>query len=531
MTVLNRNKLSFVVLFLFLCILFRIDFRFKSTVECCSDDYDYFSHATTLAIDYDLDYSNQIFSGHPFYYEYNGKVAPAGFPGSGFLAAPFLFLGNLIDSITPNNSKTEILNYKLLFYSLSPIFYFFCGYFITFQSLINLNLKPKKFSLLIIIFGSGISYFAFERFSMTHAYEFFIISAIILSLIIFYKNGSTKSAIMIPVLLMSSFLVRMSNIFIFIIPLFIKYLIQNRFEIKRSLIKRYSFQITTLFTFLFYFYLSYKIYGRIIFNPQTVYGTNISFDYIIGTDETLLSIIKFNFLNLLKILFGNEFGIIWMSPILFAGFLSIFFNIDRKNFYIKFILLICFVQNFAIVLLWKSTAASYGFRYLYSLVPLSIIALYYSKDRFTINLLYKYTVLISIFSILGLIFFETTEQTQLSMVEITNSFGAIRNYSEPEYVTGLLKSFLQFNSYLIIFSTSLLGVYFFKTALLFFTKDSLLIFLANLGLPSDNSDFVNYINQLADISWYKISTITLFLVLIIYKVILLDDKLENNTFD
>ena len=117
------------------------------------------------------------------------------------------------------------------------------------------------------------------------------------------------------------------------------------------------------------------------------------------------------------------------------------------------------------------------------------------------------------------------------MVEITNSFGAIRNYSEPEYVTGLLKSFLQFNSYLIIFSTSLLGVYFFKTALLFFTKDSLLIFLANLGLPSDNSDFVNYINQLADISWYKISTITLFLVLIIYKVILLDDKLENNTFD
>ena len=71
----------------------------------------------------------------------------------------------------------------------------------------------------------------------------------------------------------------------------------------------------------------------------------------------------------------------------------------------------------------------------------------------------------SIFSNLSLLFFETTEQTQLSMVEIENSFGLMRNYSEPNYVTGVFKSFTELNSYLIIFTTSFVGVVFFKILL------------------------------------------------------------------
>ena len=34
-----------------------------------------------------------------------------------------------------------------------------------------MDLNFSKYKLLIIYSGSGITYFAFERFSMTHAYE------------------------------------------------------------------------------------------------------------------------------------------------------------------------------------------------------------------------------------------------------------------------------------------------------------------------------------------------------------------------
>ena len=99
-------------------------------------------------------------------------------------------------------------------------------------------------------------------------------------------------------------------------------------------------------------------------------------------------------------------------------------------------------------------------------------------------------------------FFETTEQTALSMEEVKNSFGIIRRYSEPYFVTGVLKSLTEFDSYLIIITTSFVGIMVFKILLLFFDKLSLINFLASLGLPTENTDFLNYldiINQLSNV--------------------------------
>ena len=48
----NKKQIaSSIALFIIISLFFRIDFRFKDTVECCSDDFDYFSHAETIAID------------------------------------------------------------------------------------------------------------------------------------------------------------------------------------------------------------------------------------------------------------------------------------------------------------------------------------------------------------------------------------------------------------------------------------------------------------------------------------------------
>ena len=125
----------------------------------------------------------------------------------------------------------------------------------------------------------------------------------------------------------------------------------------------------------------------------------------------------------------------------------------------------------------------------------------------------------SIFSNLSILFFETTEQTQLSIVEIINSFGALRNYSEPAYVTGVVRSLTEINSYLIIFTTSLVGVIFFKLLLIMFDVSVLINFLNTLGLPTENQDFILYLENLEIISVNKILLIILFLFSFCYYVV------------
>ena len=503
----KKNLLRIILLFFIISLFFRIDFRFKSSVECCSDDFDYFSHAETIVIDRDFDYTNQLPPNHSFVYKNleNGKIAPVGFPGAGILAVPFFYMGNLIDEYFNPAGGSEILNYTLLFYSLSPVVYFFASIILIFKSCRYLNLNVEKYKLLTLISGSGITYFAFERFSMTHIYEMFIISLLIWNCINFYKNDSNLSASFIPISLMISFLVRMSNYYVFLIPYLIKLIMPKK---TKNIFRNLYFQISSALSIYLYSTISHMIYGKLMFNPQEVYGTNVTVGSVLNDNNNLLDFLITKLSDLFIIIFGNEFGIFWVSPIIFSGFLILFLNIKNIN-KSNFLLLICFLQNLAIVLIWRSTAASYGFRYLYSLVPLCIIILYLHQKKSQTNRILYLAVLMSIFSNLSLLFFETTEQTQLSMIEIENSFGLMRNYSEPNYVTGVFKSFTELNSYLIIFTTSFVGVVFFKILLLLFDKASIFNFLNSLGLPTDNQDFIKYLENLEIISVYKIMIIFL----------------------
>ena len=518
----KKNIVSLAIIFLILSLFFRVDFRFKTTVECCSDDYDYFSHAQTIAIDYDFDYSNQLPETHPYVYKNNFKITPVGYPGTGILSSPFLFLGNFIDKNFSNSDGSEILNYSLLLYSISPIFYFFIGFKALVESINLLKINFNKYKLLILISGSGLSYFAFERFSMTHVFEFFIISILIKHCIKFYKNNNNLSSVIIPPILMVSYLVRMSNLYVFLLPLIIKSFVMQRFNSENKLIKRSHFIVSSIITFIFYTFISNLIYGKLIINPQEVYGSNVSINSLTTNSNSLIDFLLISIKDILNIFFGNEFGIAWVSPIIFSGLvLSIYSLKNIKNFG-NWLILICFAQNFFVILIWRSTGASYGFRYLYSLVPLCIVIFYLNKEIYTNNIFFKLIFFTSVFSNLAIIFFETTEQTALSMDEIKNSFGIIRRYSAPYFVTGVLKSITEFDSYLIIITTSFVGIMVFKILLLFFDKLSLINLLAGLGLPTENTDFLNYLDIINELSNVKVLLLTAFLLrisfFIVYKI-------------
>lgn len=502
----KKQFFKILMLFIVISLFFRIDFRFKTSVECCSDDYDYYAHAETIALDQDFDYSNQLPDLHPFTYENEGKRSPVGFPGAGIMASPFLFIGNYLDVNFNLNTGSEVLNYKLLLYSMSPIFYFFLSFIIQFKSLVRLEFDVNKYKLLMLISGSGISYFAFERFSMTHVYEMFIISLLIWALIGFYKYNNSLSGFLIPPILMFSFLIRMSNFYVFIIPLIIRSIIKEKFHKSNNLLNNYYFILSSVATFLSYNFISNEIYGKLIINPQEVYGTDVTVGSVLS--GSIGNLITQSLSDFFLILFGNEFGIFWVSPIIFSGFILLLFDFKNINKLSTFLLIICFAQNFAIILIWRSTAASYGFRYLYSLVPLAVLIFYEYKSSSN-SKYFDLVFYMSIFSNLSILFFETTEQTQLSTVEIENSFGIIRNYSEPEYVTGIFKSFFELNSLLIIFTTSLIGVIFFKLLLLIFEISLILEKLSQLGLPTKNEDFLLYLDNLSLISINKLVLIIL----------------------
>jgi len=119
----NRHIFSFLIFLLLLLLFVKTDYRFVSSINCCGDDYDYFIHAVTITTDFDLDYSNQL--NEENHIRYNGKIAPKGFIGTGIMATPFLFIGNLLNKIFANQS---VFNFQILMYSLSSIFYLLISY-------------------------------------------------------------------------------------------------------------------------------------------------------------------------------------------------------------------------------------------------------------------------------------------------------------------------------------------------------------------------------------------------------------------
>jgi len=472
-----KTKYKFLLIFFSISLFLKTDFRLEEDIYCCGDDHDYYSHSETLVIDFDLDYTNQLEGYEKSRYFNNNKIAPIGFVGSGILATPFIFLGNSLDKIIILNSG---VNFKILFYSFSSIFYLYLSIFFLLKIK---NLIYKEFKNLNVIFlflGSGLSYYSFERFSMTHTYEVFAITMISYFSIKLINNIDNKNSydyFLLSFFLFLSFNIRWVNYFAFLIPFFLFKLFNTK-NIK--LLKSKAFLSISTFLLFLTLYINYSIYGIATLNPNDVYSKgDLSnsfqiFSNIFKTTESFFII-----------LFSKEFGILYFSPIIFFGLIIIIFKVFKYHSFSSFLGLLIYLQVFAIVIIWQSTASSYGFRYLLCLTPISVILLLewfknsaIENKEFILNFL----IGISIFSLISTLFFETTLQTQLSTDEEVNAFGQLLRYTEPEYLTGYLKSFFALNAYLKIFVTSFLGLLFFKLVFQFMTVEAFLDFISRFGI-------------------------------------------------
>ncbi|MDC0595371.1 hypothetical protein OAP09_01640 [Acidimicrobiia bacterium] len=531
---LNKKYLTLFFLLFFL-ILLRTDYRFIEKPLCCGDDHDYFSHAETLVIDFDLDYSNQLAGSENKRYNNLGRIAPKGFVGTGLLAAPFLFLGSIIDNLLfrfMDFDPNKIFNYKILLYSLSSIFYFFVSIFLIHKTLYKLKIESKINHILLIFLGSGLPYFAFERYSMTHVYEIFTISLLFYLSYKFYsfeEKNNKIYAFLIPAVMVLSLLVRWTNYYVLLLPIIFKLLFISKLDKSASLLKMLSTYFSLVLSLVSYLFINYSIYGFVGINPNKIYSNAGSkLNYFLDSITNLPLFLKQNTLYFSKVLFSEEFGIFWFSPIIFlGGILTILLFMNReKPLLLKILLFLTFSQVFGTVLVWTSTASSYGYRYLYSLIPISIFIYYSFKNNQGKKLSSYYLFYFSLIGLGGFIFFETSELTSLR--EEVNSFDVLVPYTQPEYLSGIFKSAVNYESYLKIFSTSFLGALTFKILILFIGINKFDYYLVQAGLPAENDDFQALLLQINDISIDKFIFVFLFLYYFSRKISLISGKDYQN---
>ena len=524
----KSNLLFIFFLYLIIVLLFtKIDYRFVEEIPCCQDDHDYYSHSETIAIDFDLDYSNQFKGNEKERYFNNNVIAPRGFIGSGLLASPFLFVGNFLEQSI--NTGSKIFNYKILFYSLSSIFYFFLSIYLIHISLKQLKIKINLNYLFLLFMGSGMPYFVFERYSMTHVYEVFTISLVIYTVVKFYTNDSEINyfSLLIPLASILSICVRWVNYHVIFIPFIIKMLFRKKINNEYKLSNNYLFYLSYIASLSIFLFLNKAIYGVYTMNPALVYGNSSKLSSFLN--QEFFIIIKTIFISMFKILFSTEFGIFWFSPILFIGLsFLIYFIFTSKKYNILQYLLILFIYGipFSTVILWQSTASSYGFRYLYSLIPIALLIYGKWGLDYENRLVTNYLLYFSIFSSFSIIFFETSIQTSLS--QNINTFGIDDRFSQPEYLIGYLKSFTNIEAYLKIFSTSFLGVIFFKLLFMFFRVSTVNNLLSNLNLPVENDDYITFVRNIEIISAPQIFIFFLILFLIVLSFVLLIKKSSHS---
>ena len=510
------SKISLILFLVVIFLLFlKIDFRFAEGIFCCGDDHDYYAHAETIVEDFDFDYSNQFYGYENRRFNLNGKIAPKGFFGSGLLAAPFLLLGNVFENISNSlfsNPLNTFMNYKLFFYSMSAPSYFFITTYLLFKIFKLNKLDVSPFNILLLLSSSGVAYFAFERFSMTHVYEVFSVTLIFYTSFNFYiSENKNKYGILTAFAILLAFLVRMVNYYIIFIPLIVKFLLIQKTKI--SIYKNPFFLLGSLISIFIFIFLSLKIYGIVSINPETLYGKKgVLSDFI--SSENLIDFLLLNIKNSFIVIFGKEFGLLWFSPILIFGPLMLLFRYKKYKKMQILIFLIPFVQSMGAVLLWQSTASSYGFRYLFSLAPVAIIYYFFNIDKLKYLWFDKVLKIFCIFSLISILFFETTELTQLSLTPEINSFGRNLRYVEPNYLIGYINSFFVLDSYLKIFTTSFLGVIALKSLFLIFGTSTIIDLFENLGLPTNNSDFINLTSEIELVSFTKLLLVVIYILFI-----------------
>ena len=463
----KKAILNYRILFIFLFCLFFIPAHFLNDKQKSGDDLSYLSHAMTLGIDFDLDYENEIAITYNKYHN-----IPAHFIGTGALVAPFVGFFAIIDKMNNHNvieNRQEYFTSWSYFGFLFGInFYFLISILMLYEVLKKLfNLKISI--LLFSVTSSGILYYTLGRYTMSHSMEFFS-STLIIYLVfkLFYIAQNNEKTFLLSFFVGFSTVmmlwIRPSNYTVILLPFIVYFIlvIMNNQKINQKI--TFSIGLSIVLWLLPYFIFNNYFFHSIIPSTEEVYGGDLMQE--MGIPNGILN--KLLYLasltpNLLLVLFSSEVGVLYSSPIIVLGLVGALYFFIQKFHDNKFLFLLIFALSFiyfsfpfAIVLVWKTTASDYGYRYLFSLIPLSIFFFGYLYLKLSENFFLKLMVyLLFTIGILNLFFFKTT--LELFPQPQINVYGKYHNASLKNYEYHLMSEIVTPKTWILAMGKTYFG--------------------------------------------------------------------------
>jgi len=442
------------------CLLFNPAYLFHENIR--GDDASYLAHTFTIALDGDLDYCNEVNFDKKGCETGIGRTAPPHPIGTGIVHTPIVKLFSFID-ILQNHPVLKDRHQYIgswsflgLFISVTCCFIFGLLFFI--HAIESFTLAIPRWLILLMASSYGVPYYIFQRFTMSHGPEFLMLAIIFWCSIKLYSAKGQWKYLLIFLLAVSiglSYLIRPANINVIFIPLII-FLLSEKIIGKKLRLMKASIDWIYLFSsaiivLLFIISINKNLYGIYFPNSEQMYGFRIG--RIPATLPDKFRELWFSVKYIPTIIFSSEFGLLFSAPVLVFGTLAMFFwGIDRHRLLESLFFLLYFMLYIgipiAVVLFWKNTGDSYGYRYLFSIAPISFLGLILFFRKYPaklFNIPKKVFYGLAVFAILGQVFFMTSEL--LTPLRKINAFGRMERFSTNEYEISLVKAIVDIKSW------------------------------------------------------------------------------------
>lgn len=406
----------------------------NNRLMCAADDDDYFAVASSIA-----------YGKFPFFSdEYHmGEKMPFASVGPGVLAAPFVAFFSIFDRAlsAPIVKKREKDNrywtWSLLGFQFAAYFYLLLGVYFLYEALKFWGTKHAALlsTLLILLGGGGVLIYVFLRPAMSHAFEFFTVSAALLLVTLAIKKRVVKHHDeIIGVCAVLLFLTRYNNLFLALgligLYLYVKWRNECQISIGR---------VVRIFLPFCLFILVFRILP-VVANGYSSYdqGYAGALGRMIPELDPL-----FYWYRIGDIFLGRDMGLVYTAPVLVVALIALWVYRPRVPKELLFLCSFCLL-NFYFAIIWRSFGSYYGYRYItFTLLPLLAVPLVYLVDdlfsaigRWRVFLL---GVLLCYFPLMSTLAFYRS--AKYGFAKVANSWGAI-TYTQPNFHADLLMDLL-----------------------------------------------------------------------------------------
>ena len=520
-------------------------FRPASLLDVVSsgDDTSYISHAFTIALDFDLRYQNEpVFRPDAGHYLAPNGLVPAHPIGPGLMAAPFVAFFSIFDHIADNPIIRDHANYpgswSLFGFFIAAASWFLFGAWLYMDALEAIGAKTSRWTILLFASGIGLPYYILVRPTMGHAFEFASVALVFWGAIRVMVPGKLNRAIpeiCIAIGMLLTMLVRMADANILLLPIIVWGLLllcrradwpglTFRYDGLVSLIAA-AVALSILISF------SIALYGVPIPGIGATYGYVSFFTIPSGGPLGIAWEGLCNLPLLWPLLTTSQFGLIYSAPILPAGALAIGLILANHRTQRKLMAAVTFVAcaiyvaiPLSTVLILKTTGTSYGYRYLFDLLPICLLGtvLFLNDPAHgrTAKVARPVLVLLSLWSLIAMMFIDTN--SELTSRRSANAFGQLDSLSMVGYETALAKVIVTPRGWLNMAARRLPGF----VAVRFTAAGSDII---RAGAPSKAQNTINRIRRVRSSFFYAIMLFWLFYPLCL--AFLCDDVFRNRAFN